>query len=220
VEPLARVYTDVLKCVFLDRAPEPYARLIELYEGRWNDVSNPTAHRRFKEFLSQNMKSVRAKSFKGPTDQVLRGMTNGFLNLVGRSALVSLSAEYTGGNRFDDLAEQVHARLRELLDGGLEIDEALARFSEDGAVRIMTVHKSKGLEFHTVIAMGIENQIFFGDIDSTRPTFFVQISRAKERLVLTCAAHRSRPDGHTRYWNEDRTPNTEFFGYAMKACES
>jgi superfamily I DNA/RNA helicase len=220
VEPLARVYTDVLKCVFLDRAPEPYARLIELYEGRWNDVSNPAAHRRFKEFLSQNMKSVRAKSFQGPTDQVLRGMTSGFLNLVGRSALVSLSAEYTGGNRFDDLAEQVHARLRELLDGGLEIDEALARFSEDGAVRIMTVHKSKGLEFHTVIAMGIENQIFFGDIDSTRPTFFVQISRAKERLVLTCAAHRSRPDGHTRYWNEDRTPNTEFFGYAMKACES
>jgi len=164
-EPLARVYTDVLKCVFIDRAPEPYARLIELYEGRWNDVSNPAAHRHFKEFLSQNMKSVRAKSFQGPTDPVLREITNGFLNLVGRSALVSLSAKYTGGNRFDDLAERVHARLRELLDGGLKIDEALARFSENGAVRIMTVHKSKGLEFHTVIAMGIENQIFFGDID-------------------------------------------------------
>jgi superfamily I DNA/RNA helicase len=217
-EPLARVYIDVLKCVFLDRAPEPYARIMELYEGRWNDVSNPAGHRRFKEFLSQNMRSVRAKSFQGPTDQVLRGMTNGFLNLVGRSALVSLSAEYTGGNRFDDLAEQIHARLRELLDGGLAFDKALARFSEDGAVRIMTVHKSKGLEFHTVIAMGIENQIFFGDIDSTRPTFFVQISRAKERLLLTCAAHRSRPEGYTGYWNEDRTPKTEFFDYAIKAC--
>jgi len=220
IEPLARVYTDVLKCVFLDRAPEPYARLIELYEGRWNDVSNPAAHRRFKEFLSQNMKAVRAKSFQGPTDPVVRGITNGFLNLVGRSALVSLSAEYTGGNRFDDIAEQVHARLQDLLDGGLEIGEALARFSEDGAVRIMTVHKSKGLEFHTVIAMGIENQVFFGGIDSTRPTFFVQISRAKERLVLTCAAHRSRPDGHTGYWYEDRTPKTEFFDYATKARES
>ena len=219
-EPLARVYTDVLKCVFLDRAPEPYARLIELYEGRWNDVSNPAAHRRFKEFLSQNMKAVRAKSFLGPADPVLRGITNGFLNLVGRSALVSLSAEYTGANRLDDLAEQVHARLRELLDGGLEIGEALARFSEDGAVRIMTVHKSKGLEFHTVIAMGIENQIFFGDINSTRSTFFVQISRAKERLVLTYAAHRSRPDGHTGYWYEDRTPKTEFFAYATKARDS
>jgi superfamily I DNA/RNA helicase len=106
------------------------------------------------------------------------------------------------------------------LDRGLQVDEALARFSEDGAVRIMTVHKSKGLEFHTVIAMGIETQIFFGDIDSTRPTFFVQISRAKERLVLTYAAHRSRPDGHTGYWYEDRTPTTEFFDYATKARES
>jgi superfamily I DNA/RNA helicase len=219
-EPLARVYTDVLKCVFLDRAPEPYARLIELYEGRWNDVSDPAAHRQFKEFLSKNMKAIRAKSFQGPTDLVLRGITDGFLNLVGRSALVSLSAEYTGANRLDDLAEQVHTRLRELLDGGLEIGEALARFSEDGAVRIMTVHKSKGLEFHTVIAMGIENQIYFGDIDSTRSTFFVQISRAKERLVLTYAAHRSRPDKHTGYWYEDRTPKTEFLDYATKARES
>ena len=219
-EPLARVYTDVLKCVFLDRAPEPYARLIELYEGRWNEVSNPAAHRQFKEFLRKNMKAVRAKSFQGPTDSVLRRVTNGFLSLVGRSALVSLSAEYAGANRFDDLAEQVHARLRELLDGGLEIGEALARFSEDGAVRIMTVHKSKGLEFHTVIAMGIENQIFFGDIDSARSTFFVQISRAKERLVLTYAAHRSRPDGHTGFWYENRTPKKEFLDYATKARES
>lgn len=184
-EPLARVYTDVLKCVFIDRAPEPYARLIELYEGRWNDVSNPAAHRHFKEFLGENMKLVRANSFQGPTDEVLRGITNGYLNLVGRSALVSLSAEYSGGKRFDDLSEQIHTRLRELLDGGLEIDQALSRFAEDGAVRIMTVHKSKGLEFHTVIAMGIENQIFFGGIDSTRPIFFVQISRAKERLYAS-----------------------------------
>lgn len=166
------------------------------------------------------MKQVRAKSFQGTTDPVLRGITTGFLNLVGRSALVSLSAEYARGNRFDDLVDQVHGRLRELLDGGLEIGEALDRFSEDGAVRIMTVHKSKGLEFHTVIAMGIENQIFFGNIDSTRPTFFVQISRAKERLVLTSAAHRFRPDGHTGFWSEDRTPQKEFFDYARKACES
>jgi superfamily I DNA/RNA helicase len=219
-EPLARVYTDVLKCVFLDRAPGPYARLIELYEGRWNDVSNPAAHSRFKEFLGESMKLVRAETFQGPTNEVLRGITNGYLKLVGRSALVSLSAEYTGVKRFDDLSEQIHTRLRQLLDGGLEIDQALSRFAEDGAVRIMTVHKSKGLEFHTVIAMGIETQIFFGGIDSTRPTFFVQISRAKERLVLTCAAHRSRPDGYTGYWYEDRTPKTEFFDYATKARES
>ena len=68
IEPVARVYTDVLKCVFLDRAPEPYACLIELYEGRWNDVSNPAAHRRFKEFLSQNKKAVRAKMPGGHAD--------------------------------------------------------------------------------------------------------------------------------------------------------
>jgi superfamily I DNA/RNA helicase len=40
-EPIARAIVDLLKCVFLDRAPVSYARLMELYEGRWHDSTNP-----------------------------------------------------------------------------------------------------------------------------------------------------------------------------------
>jgi len=219
-EPLARVAVDILKCVFLDRAPEPYARLVELCEGRWSDASNPAAHRLFRQFLEQQRNSVRAKSFAGPTDKMLRSIFDGFENLVGLAALISLSADYSQGAHFDEILEQVFSRLQELLQRGLSMSDALARFSEDGAVRIMTVHKSKGLEFHTVIALGIENQIFFGASDRTRPTFFVQISRAKDRLVLTCAAHRPRPEGYTGNWEEHRTCKSEFIEYGRTAHNS
>ena len=38
---------------------------------------------------------------------------------------------------------------------------ALTAFSADRAVRIMSIHKSKGLEFDTVIMMGVEEETFW-----------------------------------------------------------
>ncbi len=31
----------------------------------------------------------------------------------------------------------------------------------------MTIHKSKGMEFHTVIALGIENEVFSAELTPT-----------------------------------------------------
>jgi superfamily I DNA/RNA helicase len=139
---------------------------------------------------------------------------------VGRNALISLSPQYETGSRFDEIQAQVFARLQDLLEKGLPIIEALARFSEDSSVRIMTVHKSKGLEFHSVIALGVENQMYFGNIDEKRSTFFVQISRAKERLFLTCSTIRPRPADYTGAWHEERGPHQEFMQYGLLARDS
>ena len=49
-----------------------------------------------------------------------------------------------------------------------------------------------------------------------RSAFFVGISRAKRRLVLTLADHRERPNGYRRWWDENRTPHQEFLGYAAE----
>lgn len=219
-EPVVRALVDLLKCVFHDRAPESYARLMELYEGRWNDSTNPGAHRHFREFIDQWRASVRSSNYPGPTDESLRTVSTAFQELIGRAALASLSPDYTQGVRLEVLVNQTHARIQELLVRGLSITNALDRFSEDGAVRIMTIHKSKGLEFHTVVALGIENEAFFGKADVERSAFFVQISRAKERLLLTFAKKRPQPLEYKKYWVEDRTPQMEFIGYALAAKNS
>lgn len=91
--------------------------------------------------------------------------------------------------------------------------KALARFSDDQAVRILTIHKSKGLEFDSVIIMAIENEIFFGDQSENRCAYFVGVSRAKNRLVLTYADQRERPAGHLRRWDVQRTVQNEYVGY-------
>ena len=54
----------------------------------------------------------------------------------------------------------------------------------------MTMHKSKGLEFHTVIFVGLENSALWGyqnSPDEETCGFFVAFSRAKQRIIFTAS---------------------------------
>ncbi|HWM93394.1 MAG TPA: 3'-5' exonuclease [Thermoanaerobaculia bacterium] len=104
---------------------------------------------------------------------------------------------------------QTFDRIRELLELDEGAARALARFSEDGAVRILTIHKCKGLEFDSVIVIGVENETFWGEPDAERSAYFVAISRAKRRLYLTVAERREKPQGANRRWRVARSPHKE-----------
>ena len=106
------------------------------------------------------------------------------------------------------------ARIEDLLRLEPDLPKALIRFSDDQAVRILTIHKSKGLEFDSVIILAVDNEIFFGDQDANRCAFFVGVSRAKRRLALTFADTRSTPQGHKGRWDIQRTAQEEYFSYA------
>ncbi|MFN4044172.1 3'-5' exonuclease, partial [Limnobacter sp.] len=137
-----------------------------------------------------------------------------FLKQVSIETLVSLSPDYESQDRLKEVVRDTKARISELLKLEPDLPKALERFSDDQVVRILTIHKSKGLEFDSVIIMAIENEIFFGNQDENRCAFFVGVSRAKKRLILTHANQRERPAGHTKRWNEQRTAQDEYLGYA------
>ncbi|WP_258111731.1 ATP-dependent helicase [Alicyclobacillus sp. SP_1] len=70
---------------------------------------------------------------------------------------------------------------------------------EQNSVRLMTVHASKGLEFHTVFLVGMEETLFphvrsMDDdrgIEEERNLCYVAITRAKDKLHLTHCSERS-----------------------------
>lgn len=136
------------------------------------------------------------------------------VDVIGRDAVVSFSADYAQGNRLDQLIDDTVTRISHLLEDGRDLATALAAFSADRAVRVMSIHKSKGLEFHTVIVMGIENEMFWGKVEEERAVYFVGISRAKRRLVLTVCNHRDRPKDAQK-WTSKRTVQKEFLSYAQ-----
>jgi superfamily I DNA/RNA helicase len=137
-----------------------------------------------------------------------------FLNKLPRETLVALSPDYESTDRLKEVTTDTKARIEELLELEPDLLKALGRFSDEQAVRILTIHKSKGLEFDSVVIMAVENEIFFGDQDANRCAFFVGVSRAKRRLVLTHADKRERPDGYHKRWDVGRSPQEEYFAYA------
>ena len=79
--------------------------------------------------------------------------------------------------------------------------------ADSGALSLMTLHSSKGLEFPVVFLTGLENRIFpharsLDDpkaLEEERRLCYVGMTRAKERLFLTYAARR-RLHGHTQFY--------------------
>lgn len=77
-----------------------------------------------------------------------------------------------------------------------------------GAVSLMTVHASKGLEFPVVFLVGLEEELFpskmrAGDaqLEEERRLFYVAITRAEQRLTLSYA--------QLRTWHGQRQPRLQ-----------
>ena len=71
---------------------------------------------------------------------------------------------------------------------------ALERFEGLHTVPIMTIHKSKGLEYDVVYFIGLEDSSFWSfrkQPEEDRCTFFVALSRAKRELCFTFCKYRN-----------------------------
>lgn len=218
VEPAARLIIDYLSVVTGEREPDAYSRLMEvLLETGLDEDAAYEQRARWNRHIDDVRRQVRQGATACDADTLCKLATE-FLAQLGREAIAALSADYERGSRLDDVIAQMQDRIFELIALDANPVGALSRFAEDSAVRIMTIHKSKGLEFDTAILLGVEEQAFFGKRTDERSAFFVGISRAKQRLYLTVAGYRERPPAATRRWDEVRSPVEEFLGYATSTA--
>ena len=73
----------------------------------------------------------------------------------------------------------------------------------ESLVTLMTLHNAKGLEYEAVFLIGCEEGVFphsrsieEGNLEEERRLCYVGLTRAKQRLYLTCARRRSLFGGH------------------------
>lgn len=111
--------------------------------------------------------------------------------LVGFMKLDQLSHKRSLADRPEDVAVTMEAfeiRLSDVVGHVDSWDLVADGFSEDDAVPLLTIHRSKGLEYHTVFFIGLDDDQWWAHardtIESTM-TFFVGVSRAAEKLVFT-----------------------------------
>ncbi|MEN9491396.1 MAG: hypothetical protein RJA63_1845 [Pseudomonadota bacterium] len=214
-EPVASLIVDFLLVAAGQRQPGPFQRLLDLVVfGRGLDQENEyRARSRWNRFVATVKKRLATEDADLADINDLRIIVGELLDIIGRDAVVGLSSEYAQGDYLQQQIDATIDRAHSLLAAGGDSTTALASFSGDRAVRIMSIHKSKGLEFETVVVLGVESQTFWGDQDAERSAFFVGISRAKRRLYLTVCEEREWPQG-AKYWKVARTEHDDFVGYA------
>ncbi|KQZ68293.1 DNA helicase UvrD [Rhodanobacter sp. Root561] len=215
VEPVARLVVDYLSCLYGRREPKAWVRLMNQLIPFADDEIQSNARKDIDRLIKQQRKEAAMADLAVEPFAGWWEFVRTFLKQISIETLVALSPDYESHDRLKEVIRDTKAHIEELLKIEPDLPKALERFSDDQAVRILTIHKSKGLEFDSVIIMAVENEIFFGNKDENRCAFFVGVSRAKKRLILTHADQRERPAGYAKRWDLHRSAQNEYLGYAM-----
>lgn len=148
------------------------------------------------EKLSKELNDVQALMESNKDEIELKSVINEIINLFGMSAIKAHFPAYQQGDYFDKLVEKFEIYLEdELQRASYDWILALESFCGKNSIPIMTIHKSKGLEYSAVYFVGLEDGAFWSfksQPDEDRCAFFVAISRAKKYLMFTYCSYRSK----------------------------
>ncbi|MGP9490545.1 UvrD-helicase domain-containing protein [Glutamicibacter sp. 287] len=216
-EPAATLVFNFLRVIADERQAAAYTELMRV--AARSDASEEESlrfDRQLKRLIQDARKSFR--DFNGQETGLTfwRDWVKKLNDLVSRPVLIALSPGYQQGSRLEDVIDKALNAFEETLRLDGDATAAVRRLSESDAIRILTIHKSKGLEFEHVIVLGVERDLFWGNPQDSISEFFVAISRAKNHLVLTRAGYRECPIGHTGRWERYRTAHLEFLGFATE----
>ena len=133
---------------------------------------------------------------RAPGADAARIIARRVLDFVGPSILKRAFPAYRRQQDFDRVWIGFSELLAEGADGASSWMAALDRFEGLGQVVLMTIHKSKGLEFHTMIFYGLDNQTWWSltpSRDEELNSFYVAFTRAKQRAFFTICTGRGGP---------------------------
>lgn len=216
-EPAARLIVDYLSCLYGEQEPNAWMRLINQLAAFTEEEMQSSLRKNLHQIIKEHKGKVADEFLETPIQRWWE-CAQDFIEHIGSQTMMALSHDYESSARLNEVILETKKRIEELLSIEPNLSKALARFSDDQAVRILTMHKSKGLEFDSVIIMAVENEIFFFKNEAEKTenlcTYFVGVSRAKRRLVLTYTDQRERPAGYTKRWNSQRTAQAEYLEYA------
>ncbi|KPV45183.1 UvrD-helicase domain-containing protein [Alicyclobacillus ferrooxydans] len=198
-EPCVGVIVDFLRLACYKQAPMSWGNIVKLLfhingineEARYSQVYNlENELKRFISGLSDQMLDMDKLSLAQV--QALLWSTVEFLN---EDILRRIFPVYQVGDYLQKVVYAMADYLYQYLVHDGSWTSAIEDFIGINTIPIMTIHKSKGLEYDTVLFVGLEDSAFFKfqeQTDEDTAAFFVAFSRAKRRVVFTYSQNRQR----------------------------
>ncbi|MFV0635168.1 3'-5' exonuclease [Mitsuokella sp. WILCCON 0060] len=145
----------------------------------------------------------------------IKKLSDSIIGFVGEGNIRSNYPEYNHGNYLTEIKDKFIKLFIDELQKQDNVLRALQNFRGENTIPIMTIHKSKGLEYRIVYFVGLEDETFWNfskHKQEDRCAFFVALSRAKEEVVFTSCLLRHNMRDLTR----SRRKIREFFDLLMQ----
>ncbi len=196
-EPIGQILLNLLILLTRPRHAEAWKKICDLSlfcRSNSNVAKNDRLTLKIMNFILENR--ILIDDSIGD-DAVIYQITQAFFESFFEGYLEATWPQYANGNFGHQIIEGIIEELGRHKNAANSWKDAVNLIAGVNAVRMMTIHKSKGLEFEAAILLGLEDNSYFWSAPSTkkmdeeRSTIFVALSRAKSRLLISAALNRS-----------------------------
>tara|TARA_R110002020_G_scaffold143848_13_gene316593 strand:- start:4592 stop:6445 length:1854 start_codon:yes stop_codon:yes gene_type:complete len=197
-EELTQVLLPLLRLGSAPRSPESWGVSLQNLQfldavDAGDDATLQRLQQRLQEFIRPLRRQMRGRH---PDEDEAAATARMALEFIGEDTLRLAFPEYSRKPDFERAWNGFVALLKECTAIGGDWSATLDEFEGLGQVVLMTVHKSKGLEFHTMIFYGLDNQTWWSLTPQKKEelnSFFVAFTRARQRAFFTCCSARGQP---------------------------
>ena len=126
-------------------------------------------------------------------DDAIKLMVSKVVSFADKDRLSSYYPNYKNKATLESVINNLQDVLIENYNSTSSFLLALDMLVGKDTIPVMTIHKSKGLEYQSVIFIGLEDGAFWSfqkQPDEDKCSFFVALSRAKERVIFTFSRQR------------------------------
>jgi len=196
-DEFARIAAAVLRLGVVRRAPAAWQRATEAVlalraTGPDDEVGEARAEAALSDFLRE-LRTEMAPT--GPSEASAVEFAAKVFDFLDLAAVARTYLPYATGDLLAIMVDAFQRHLNDCANGASTWSACLDLFEGVDLIPLMTVHKSKGLEYDTVVFVGLDDQAWWahrkGDLEGLA-TFFVALSRAKQRAIFAFCEERGR----------------------------
>lgn len=196
-EDVTTLFLAMVRLIIYDQHAESWSMIAPAVAHlRGLDPIDEVSSRKAESELSNKVEAEKANLAKTPISvDAAKQFAHRLITFFDPGCLRRSYPAYLAGNNLEVVLESLRKYVEICANEAKDWVDFLARFEGVDAVPILTIHKSKGLEYHTVIFLGLDDDQWryhqHGDPEGTAG-FFVAFSRAKQRVYFTCCRDKGR----------------------------
>ncbi len=196
-EDIIKILLALFKSAVYEQSPEEWIYLSEVI-GRIQGIDVDADAQKIRDFVTylSNLTDELSHQLDVNSKESFFILVDKLVERISKPRIVSLFPQYANMGYLDklvnDFSELLWLEYEETSNWGQSIEN----LEGENSIAIMTIHKSKGLEFDTIFFVGLEDSAFWNfrnQPGEDRCAFFVALSRAKRRIDFTfCAGRKTR----------------------------